>query len=106
VKSRILFCALAVAASISTHAAPVQLTNPTGWRMENYANNSIVIWSAGSPCAGGSIFLPGNFTAADANRLWATVTTAKTTGKKMFVYYDNANAPTSCPILSFGLDPD
>lgn len=38
------------------------------------------------------------------NRFWATVSIAKASGQKMFVYYENANSRSTCVIVSFRLD--
>ena len=100
-----LLAALAAVLSFSTQAAWVQLTsNPATWRLENYPNDQVAIWHTDSTCSHGHVYVPTGFTAADVNRLWAVVTVAKTTGKKLFMYYENTNSPTLCPIASFGLD--
>ena len=45
--------------------------------------------------------LPSTATATDANRLYATIVTAKNLGTKVFVYYDNSDP--YCAISSFGV---
>lgn len=91
----------------SAHGAQTPITsNPTAWRLENYAGGVVVLWFTSSPCPSGQITFGPSASPADANRLWATVSVAKTTGRKMFLTYDNANAPTVCPIVSFGLDSE
>lgn len=80
-------------------------SDPASWRLENYVlgGQSVVLWYTGSACSNGNISLPSSATVADMNRLWYTVSLAKTTGAKIFLYYDDANAPQSCQIISFGV---
>ncbi len=97
----------ALLACAGSHAASVSLlSNASGWRLENYTPGGVVLWYTGSQCTNGRLELPAGSTAADQKRLWATITTAKTTGRKMFVFYDNSNAPNACPLISFGLDSE
>jgi hypothetical protein len=97
----------ALLACAASHGASISLSgNASGWRLENYTPGGVVLWFTGSQCTNGQLVLPAGSTAADQNRLWATITTAKTTGRKMFVYYDNSNAPNACPLISFGLDAE
>ena len=89
------------------YGAMTQVTNnPSSWRLENYPGGTVVAWFTSSTCASGQVSFPASATQADMNRFWATVSIAKTTGKKMFLYYENVNAPASCPIASFGLDSE
>jgi hypothetical protein len=81
--------------------------SPAAWRLENYpGGQGTVLWFTSSPCTNGQVSFASSATQADVNRFWATVSIAKTTGKKMFLYFDNATAPGSCPIVSFGLDSE
>jgi hypothetical protein len=89
----------------NAQATPIgMIGSMNGWRVENYANDQVVIWFASTPCTNGQLTFPSTFTKSDLNRFWATVTAAKVSGAKMFLYYDNANAPVSCPVISFGLE--
>jgi hypothetical protein len=91
----------------SAHGVMTQITSsPSSWRLENYAGGPVVAWFTSSTCASGQVSFGSSATVADFNRFWATVSIAKTTGKKMFLYYENANAPATCPIISFGLDSE
>jgi hypothetical protein len=72
---------------------------PTDWLVQNYVPGSVVLWFTGSSCAGGSLVLPANATPSDHARLYATIMSAKISGAKIFVYYDNTDA---CKITSFG----
>lgn len=78
-------------------------TTPDQWRLENYSGSSVVVWFSGSSCSSGQLTFAADATPAQISRFWAAVTVAKLTGQKMFLTYDNANAPTTCPIISFGL---
>lgn len=74
---------------------------PTAWRLENNIPNGVEIWYSGSSCASGRLTLPGTATTDDKNRLWSTIMAGKTSGKQVFVYYNETL--TNCPITSFGL---
>lgn len=103
----LLACSLLACIAPAQSAMTLVTNSPSAWRMENYAGPSgVTIWFTSSPCSAGQVTFGSSATQADMNRLWATVTTAKTTGRKMFLYFDNANAPASCPIISFGLDAE
>jgi hypothetical protein len=89
------------------HAAMTLVTNhPTVWRLENYPGSAVTAYFTSSTCPSGQVTFPPAATTADMNRFWATVSVAKTTGRKMFLYYEAANAPSTCTILSFGLDSE
>jgi hypothetical protein len=104
---KLLATSLLFACLGSAQGAMTLVTNsPAVWRLENYAGQGVTMWFTSSPCPNGQISFAPSATQADFNRLWATVSIAKTTGRKMFLYYDNTNAPTSCPIVSFGLDSE
>jgi hypothetical protein len=91
----------------TAHGEMVRVTNsPSAWRLENYVGSEVVLWFTSSPCANGQVTFNAPASQADVNRLWATVSIAKTTGRKMFLYYDNASAPARCPIVSFGLEEE
>lgn len=80
---------------------------PNAWRMETYVggagSNNVMLWFTGSPCTNGGIQMSSP-SEQDKNRLWATVLAAKLANRRMFVYFDNTNAPSSCPMVSFGMD--
>lgn len=78
--------------------------SPSAWRIENDASDAVVRWFTNSTCSSGQVMFGAGATKADLNRFWATVTSAKVTVAKMFLYYDNSNAPASCPAVSFGLE--
>jgi len=106
VRKIFLLLAMIFCIPLSATAASTAITEvPTNWRLENYpASAGVVVWCSSSACNNGSLTLPSGATAADQNRLWALILAAKLSGHKVFVYYENASAPTSCPILSFGMD--
>jgi hypothetical protein len=73
---------------------------PTAWLLQNYLPSNVVLWFTGSSCASGMLALPPSATAADQQRLYATVLAAKLSNSKIFVYYDDSTP--SCFITSFG----
>lgn len=86
-------------------AAMVQMSDvPTTWRLENYPGGVVTVWFTPSPCTNGGLNFPPNTTLADVNRFWSLILAAKLSNRKVFVYYDNASAPASCPIVSFGME--
>jgi len=105
-KKTLLLLAMISCISLPAMAGTQISEVPTSWRLENYpaSANGVVIWYSSSPCTNGSLTLPSGATPADMNRLWSLILAAKLSGHKVFVYYENASAPTSCPILSFGMD--
>ena len=104
---KLLLACVLVASLATAHAEMVLVTNsPSAWRLENYPGVGVVLYYTSSPCANGKIIFNASASQADMNRLWATVSIAKTTGKKMFLFFDNANAPSTCSIMSFGLQEE
>ena len=99
-------CAL-VARPAAEAAVVSMVAVPNAWRMETYVGaaggNNVMLWFTGSPCTNGSLQMSSP-SEQDKNRLWATVMAAKLANRRMFVYFDNANAPASCPMISFGMD--
>jgi hypothetical protein len=73
--------------------------SPAGWRMQNYAPNTLLVHFTGSPCQYGTLSFPANATNEDRNRFYALVLSAATTGKKVGVYYETVSG--SCQITSF-----
>ena len=86
--------------------ASVQIAEvPASWRLENYAGSGAVnLWFTPASCTNGHLTLPASATTADSNRLWALVMMAKTSNRSIFIFYDNTSAPTTCTIISFGMD--
>jgi len=105
---RIFLASLLAFALSPAYCAMTLITNsPAAWRLESYpGGQGVVVWFTSSPCTNGQVTFGATASQADANRFWATVAIAKTTGKKIFVYFENAGAPASCPIVSFGLDSE
>lgn len=62
-----------------------------------------MLYFSGSACTNGKLSLASSATTADANRLFATVALAKTSGQRLFVFYDDSLAPGACNVISFGL---
>lgn len=75
---------------------------PSKWRLESYGATGVVLWTTPATCGNGQIFLPSTATLSDHNRLYATVSTAKAAGLKVFIYYSNDSG--ICTIVSYGLD--
>jgi hypothetical protein len=100
----------AVVASTPVSAAEVLLDNasPANWRLQNYVGGTgVTLWftpshdSTNAACVYGKMYLPSTATAADHERLWSVITTAKLTGRLVFIYYDDS--PATCGrISSFG----
>jgi hypothetical protein len=72
---------------------------PSGWRLQNYVPNNIVLWFTGSPCFQGVLTLRSTATEKDRDRLYAMIMTAKTAGKRVVVYFTREGE--SCWIDSF-----
>lgn len=98
----VLFFILSISSAQS--ASIVISENPVTWKLENYAGAGVVAWYTSSSCSSGNISFASTATEADKNRFFAIVSLAKVSNRKVFVYYDNANSPTNCLIISFGLD--
>ena len=99
---------MTMATALSAAASSVQLAAvPSSWRIETYVGatgaGNVVLWYTGSPCTNGELSM-SNPSEQDRNRLWTTVLAAKLANRRMFIYYENANAPSNCPISSFGMD--
>ena len=96
------------AAMGSSQAALVFLSVvPGAWRLQTYVGatggGNVTLWFTGSPCSNGNITMV-NPSEGDKNRLWSTVLAAKLASRRMFVYYDDAGAPGTCAMNSFGMD--
>jgi hypothetical protein len=89
--------------AIAAQAQTVQQLSvvPTSWRLENYVASGVVLWFTSSTCTNGQLSLPANSVKADHDRLFATISLAKATGKKAFVRYTSDGS--SCLIARFGL---
>ncbi|WP_065187575.1 hypothetical protein [Shewanella woodyi] len=71
---------------------------PSGWKLENYFGDSLVVFFSGSSCTNGRLSFPSNATVDDKNRFWSLILSAKATNSKVFVIYqDNSN----CTLVSF-----
>jgi hypothetical protein len=105
VKRQFGLTSLLLGLPMAAAAAYTQISDvPTNWRLENYPGGPVQLWFTPSPCTNGGMTLPVGATPADMNRLWALILAAKLSNRKVFVYYDNASVPASCPIVSFGMD--
>lgn len=71
----------------------------SGWRLQNYVPNNITVFFTGSSCAQGALTFGTAATADDRNRFYSLILTARTTGKKIGVFYETASG--SCQIQSF-----
>lgn len=93
--------------SVSVHANNVSLVAvPTGWKLQNYVVENVVIWYSGSACTNGRLSFDGNASVNDKNRLWSLIMAAKISGASVEVYYEDSLAPTDCTITSFSLIPE
>jgi hypothetical protein len=88
---------------IASQAQTVQQLSvvPTAWRLENYVAGGVVLWFISSICTNGQLSLPVNSVKTDHDRLFATISLAKATGKKAFVRYTSDGS--TCLIASFGM---
>jgi hypothetical protein len=94
------FLACTCLATIPAQAANVILDPvPTSWRLENYAGDNVVVYFTGSSCPSGMLTFGPNATLADKSRFWSLVMTAKVSGKRIGVVYDDATP--GCQIVSF-----
>jgi hypothetical protein len=76
--------------------------NISTWRIQNYVGDHIQLFYTGSGCGpASSLQLPAGASAEERERLWSTMSAAKLSNKRIFVYFDNA--PATCGnILSYG----
>jgi hypothetical protein len=90
----------------SSSFATVQLISavPTSWRLQDYVGSVVTVWFTPSPCTYGNLALPSGSTQAEINRFWALILGAKLSNRAVYVYYDDAAAPSSCIVTSFGMD--
>jgi hypothetical protein len=72
---------------------------PTSWRMQDYMAGGLYVYYTGSPCAQGVLVVPSSATVDSVNRFWSLITTAKSLGKTVGVYFDS----TTCNVSSFYL---
>lgn len=77
---------------------------PTAWRLENYIGDGVVAWYTGSTCTNGKLGFGDGASLDDKNRFWSVVMAGKTSGKRVFVYYNEESS--NCDIVSFGLDKE
>lgn len=98
-----LFLGLFIFALVEGKAAQTAITNaPSAWKLENYESGDVVIWFTSSNCGSGKVTMPAAASQGERSRFWATVSAAKLTGKKIFLYYDNQSS--ICRVISFGFD--
>jgi hypothetical protein len=84
----------------SSALADTNIEGPViGWRLQNYVPNNIAVYYTGSSCAQGSLTFGPTATADDRNRFYSLILTARSTGKKIGVFYETASG--SCQIQSF-----
>lgn len=96
---------LLMSVSVSAFADIRSFTEvPSSWKLEDYINGAVVAWNTSSSCNNGVVSLSSGSTPDVKNRFWSTVSTAKVTGKKVFVRYESNGA--HCIIQSFGLAAD
>jgi len=105
--TKIFLCFTVLFFSVGAYANNVSLVAvPTGWKLQNYVSENVVIWYSGSPCANGQLTFGANATVNDKNRLWSLIMAAKISGASVEVYYEDSLAPTNCIITSFSLIPE
>ncbi|WP_143093703.1 hypothetical protein [Caulobacter sp. UNC279MFTsu5.1] len=78
---------------------------PTAWRLENYANENIVIWFTGASavgCTNGRLAPDSAMSAQDRSRLWSLVLSAKLSNRKVGLSYSGTG--NACVITSFFID--
>jgi hypothetical protein len=96
------FAAAAIAlacTSAGVQAQQVVDAVPSGWRLQTYVPNNVVLWYTGSVCPNGQLAFRPTATDKDKDRLWITVLTGKAAQKRVVVYYTQEG--TSCWIDSF-----
>ena len=99
---KILVLGLSAIALFATSPAfaDVNIESPViGWRLQNYVPNNVVVYYTGSSCTSGSLTFGPAATADDRNRFYSLILTARSTGKKIGVFYETASG--SCQIQSF-----
>ncbi|MEM6554490.1 MAG: hypothetical protein AAF642_01355 [Pseudomonadota bacterium] len=74
---------------------------PTGWKIQNYVPNNVVIWYAPTNCVNGKLTLPANATDQDRDRLWALILSAKMAQAPVQIYYERYEDGRHCRITSF-----
>ena len=72
---------------------------PTGWRMQNYVPNDLVVYYTPATCLGGQLSFAPSATTEDKNRFFSLVLTAQATGRKIGVFYETVSG--ACQITSF-----
>ena len=102
-KNNMISCVAAIA--VLTVSAPTSAAStivsfvPSAWRLENYSNNQVAVWTNGTTGNCPQIIIGSNWTPDDRNRLWSIVMTGKISRTPVFAYYDD----TTCQLISFGL---
>jgi len=89
-----------IAAAMPAASAEVLMEgDPANWRVQNYVPNSVVTYITGSPCQYGQLTYPPNATTEDKDRYFAMILTARSTGRRVGIFYESSN----CQIQSFYL---
>jgi hypothetical protein len=105
---RILMLAMIAMTGFLSQAASAQTLQliqvvPSGWIIQNYVPNGVVLFNTGSPCMWGGLYFPPNAVQADYDRLWALILAAKIAAQQVIVYWYTSGS--NCYISSFGLAP-
>lgn len=87
------------AATVPAQASQIY-ESPASWRLENYITSGVTIYFTSAPeCTNGQLIFGSTVTDVMQDRLWSLVLTAKSTGKKVGIFYSVAN--NICYIASF-----
>lgn len=95
-KTLILFCLFMPFLAFGSTKSMTKV--PTGWKMENYFGDSLVVFFSGSTCKNGRLTFPSHATVHDKNRFWSLILSAKATKSKVFVIYKD---DALCTLVSF-----
>jgi hypothetical protein len=98
-RNLVLFPMLALAICVPALADANVEEDVQNWRLQNYVSNTVSAYFTGSSCTYGMLTFPSTASADDKNRFWALVLTAKTTGKKVGVFYETTSG--TCQITSY-----
>ena len=99
---RTILSLLAASVALGATAAQADLIEavPNTWRLQDYGPSGLNLYYTGSSCPSGQLVMPSG-TGYSPDRFWATVMTAKVTGRMVGIYYHVTNG--SCVIDSFYL---
>ncbi len=96
---KLLLPAVLIVFPISAQADTLITVDTNAVRMQAYVPDLVVAFGAGSACFDGKIQLDTNASDAIRNRFWATLMTAKVTGKKLSVSYETTSG--QCNVTNF-----